>query len=72
LVRTINEGQGEDIMTDRERVIVLLKDLNVGFEEYEETVVLEGGMEKVSGYPCFYIKFSFDRNGKFEDVGAYE
>ena len=59
-------------MTDRERVIVLLKDLNVGFEEYEETVVLEEGMEKVSGYPCFYIKFSFDRNGKFEDVGAYE
>lgn len=60
-------------MTDKERLLALLKDFGLTPNEYGGIAVRlaanEGG---VNGYPGFFCDFVFTRDGKFADVGVWE
>lgn len=59
-------------MTDKEKLIFLLKEFGIGFDDVCNDVTCEQGMNKVSGYSCFFTRFEFDTNGKFIEMGAWE
>jgi hypothetical protein len=64
-------------MTDMEKLVDLFTEWNVGFikMEYGEkgfTIECTQGDNNISGYPSFVTIFSFDKSGKFEDMGAWE
>ena len=63
-------------MTDLEKLRTLLTGFGVGFSqkdgEREITITCEQGYAKVAGYCCFVTLFSFDLEGKFKEMGAYE
>ena len=59
-------------MTDKEKLIQMLTDLGVGYEDDGRDVVCQAGNEKVVGYPEFYTVFSFDDQGRFINMGAFE
>lgn len=71
-------------MTDKEKLIALLTEFGVGFQEErrdkdmiadgwsEQAVLCEQGMSKVGGYSGFLVDFGFDADGKFVEMGAYE
>ena len=59
-------------MTDKEKVIQFLTELGVGFVDDEGDIRCAEGMSKVAGYSTFYTQFSFDDDGSFISIGAYE
>lgn len=64
-------------MTDLEKVRKLLGELGVGYVmEHSGDVVTalkcEEGRAKIAGYTGFFTEFAFDRDGKFEGMGAWE
>lgn len=59
-------------MTDREKAIALLRDLNVGFIQKGDHLFLGDDLERVSGYPDSVVVFFFDKNGKFMALGVME
>ena len=59
-------------MTDKQKVAALLRDLFIGFREELEFIKVSEGSLNVTGYPGFYTLFEFDKDGKFETVGAWE
>lgn len=60
-------------MTDKERLLELLEAYGVTPSPSDSYVVSlhakEGG---VAGYTGFYCEFSFDKEGKFLNVGVWE
>ena len=59
-------------MTDKEKVIALLTELGVGFREKDGDIECHEGMKKVGGYANFYVNFTFNDDGSFVELGAYE
>jgi hypothetical protein len=53
-------------MTDREKLIALLKEFGVGFDERGNNIVYWGD------HSIFFVEFEFDENGKFMSIGAGE
>jgi hypothetical protein len=65
------------MMTDMEKLIVLFTEWNVGFDkkDFEEKgycIECTQGGSNILGYPYFTTIFSFDKDGKFENMGAWE
>jgi hypothetical protein len=62
-----------DGMTDKERLLALLKGFGItGFIPGEETIRLEAGEGGVMGHLGFFVDFCFDADGKFKAVGVWE
>jgi len=63
-------------MTDKEKVIELLKSLGIEFKdevtESHNSIICEEGMAKVSGYYGFCTVFAFEKDGTFTDIGVWE
>lgn len=60
-------------MSDKERLLALLKDFGLTPSEYGQGVVrLEAGSGGVHGHSGFFVDFEFTADGTFEDVGVYE
>jgi hypothetical protein len=60
-------------MTDKERLLALLKDFGITPKEYAETAVrLAAGEGGVEGCTDFFCDFVFTPEGKFADVGVWE
>jgi hypothetical protein len=59
-------------MTDKQKLEALLTELGIEFKSDQKAVVCEQGMVKVKGYQMFFTQFSFDQDGKFTEMGAYE
>lgn len=59
-------------MTDRDKLKNLLEEFGVGFTESGDSILCEEGDTKVVGYSGFGTEFSFDSEGKFLQMGAYE
>ena len=60
-------------MTDLEKLKALLVEWKVEHDVYENFDGHQGTQIEVQrGYVGFSISFSFDNEGKFEDMGAYE
>jgi hypothetical protein len=59
-------------MTDKEKVISLLTELGIGFEDESNIIHCHEGMSKVEGYIRFYMNWTFDENGKFINIGIWE
>lgn len=71
-------------MSDIEKLRELLRSWNVPFTEEDDVVGRSGkriqiqrddlgdGSETVVGYTGFFTEFSFDNDGKFLSVGAWE
>lgn len=63
-------------MTDREKVALLFRELMLKYKEDELSLRLdEESMDRISGwqgYSGFFFWFEFDKNGKFEAIGAAE
>lgn len=59
-------------MSDKEKLLNLLKDFGVEFREVDGAIECHEGMEKVVGYSCFYVQFTFNDDGSFANLGAYE
>jgi hypothetical protein len=60
------------IMTDKEKVISLFRELNIGFSDEEGFVKTYSGDTNNVGYNFFYTEFRFDKDGTFVSMGAYE
>jgi hypothetical protein len=58
--------------TDRERLVELLTDFGVGFEEGMWEITCSEGNAKIDGYPFYFTCFEFDMDGKFVEMGAWE
>jgi hypothetical protein len=61
--------------TDKERLVELLNDFGVEFDEEEagrDIVLRAKKHEKVQGYTGFAAVWTFDRDGKFRGVGIWE
>lgn len=68
-------------LSDLEKLISLLTDFKVGFTlndpDYNRKmglndVICHADSVNVDGYPGFYTKFTFDSDGKFIVMGAWE
>lgn len=59
-------------MTDKEKLLKLLTEFGVGYEDKGPEVVCESGSGKVIGYAGFYTVFHFDGQGRFTNMGAFE
>ena len=62
-------------MTDKEKLVALLREWDVPFEEAEGGTVLivyEGTSPKTTGYTCFFTTFTFSPEGTFVSIGAWE
>ena len=64
-------------MTDLEKFCALMTEFGVVYEADEDDsghcLTLEAkSCEKIVGYYGFFALFSFDADGKFEDVGIWE
>jgi hypothetical protein len=67
-------------MTDKEKLVILLTELGIGFElmsdhylcDNETGVWFGAGHNKVEGYSGFYTEFVFDEGGTFKKAGVYE
>lgn len=59
-------------MSDKEKLIALLIEFGVGFQDGGNVVTCRQGMAKVDGYGDFYTTFTFDDEGRFIDIGARE
>jgi hypothetical protein len=60
-------------MTDKEKLVKLLREFGVGFDDSCKTeIVCEQGEEKVEGYCGFHTAFKFHEDGSFEHMGAWE
>jgi len=54
-------------MTDKEKLTALLDEFGIKYKEDGAEIYCEEG-----GYPGFFTQFSFDKAGKFQEMGAYE
>lgn len=63
-------------MTDRSKLIALFTEFGIGFTvrtaETGSTVRCEESHPKISGCVDFYTDFTFDKNGTFIEMGAWE
>jgi hypothetical protein len=70
-------------VTDKEKLVALLQEWDVPFAEEldqgeqvisvgTDTYTLKAISPKVIGYPGFYTAWTFDAEGKFVNVGAWE
>lgn len=59
-------------LTDKERLLELLKSFNITPELQDDDVTLTAGVGNVEGYSYFFCKFKFDENGTFQLVGIWE
>jgi hypothetical protein len=59
-------------MSDFEKLKALLTEFGVGFGEGQWRIVCESGGEKVTGYSGLFTEFTFDGDGSFIEMGAYE
>lgn len=59
-------------MTDKDKLIILLKAFKIGFKDNGKIIRCEEGMDKVEGYSMFWTDFEFDESGKFIQMGAWE
>ena len=66
-------------MTDREKLIALLAEFGVGFEQGgvpgirgNNNVICREGRAKIDGYSMFCTIFEFDEQGQFIKMGAWE
>lgn len=62
--------------TDRGRLEALLNDFRAGYEIEDDVsrvnIICREGMLNIEGYMMFYTVFTFDEQGKFIEMGAYE
>lgn len=59
-------------MTDREKLLALLREWKIQPVLENTTVTLEAQFGNVLGYSGFAADFQFDESGKFESVGVWE
>lgn len=61
-------------MTDKEKLTALLTEFGVEWCEKEYGIKCGGYKEydKITGYHGYYTLFEFDKDGKFEQMGAWE
>jgi hypothetical protein len=66
-------------MTDKDKVIALLKELGIGYaDRYGETfettndIYLIAGEGNVDGYGGFCATFEFNEDGSFKKLGIWE
>ena len=59
-------------MTDRDKLKQLLDGFNVEYSIEEDDIVCHSGFKNIDGYFGFYTHFSFDTEGSFKDMGAFE
>ena len=60
-------------MNDRDRLKKLFDDFGIGYKETENGLIqCYQGDNKIAGYSWFFTVFSFDGDGKFTEMGAYE
>jgi len=64
-------------MTDKEKWVALLEEMDVGFEDLPARdggcgLEIREGMKNVKGYCFFLTTLEFDKDGKFESIGAWE
>jgi proteasome assembly chaperone (PAC2) family protein len=74
MTTTANEAKATSNLTDKEKLVALLTEFGVQFEDDTQhgKIVCTSGSTKVSGYNGFYTDFAFDENGKFIELGAWE
>jgi hypothetical protein len=60
------------MITDKEKVLALFKELGIGAYTYENSIVCTQGEEKIGGYRGFSCNFNFTEEGKFIEVDIYE
>lgn len=58
--------------SDRDKFKRLLQEFGVEFTEKDCSIICEEGSKKVAGYSGFVTEFTFDADGKFVEMGAYE
>jgi hypothetical protein len=67
---------GRDVKTDLEKVKQLFTELGIGWEEAalnQNTIIrCHEGQARINGYSFFFTDFTFDVNGTFLEMGAYE
>ena len=59
-------------MNDKEKFIDLLTCVGIGHSIHRDVILIEDNGEKVDGYSGFYIRLTFDTEGKFIKIGAFE
>lgn len=59
-------------ISDKEKLKRLLTEFGVEFTEKGNSIICDEGSEKVAGYSGFVTEFTFDADGKFVEMGAYE
>ncbi len=60
-------------MSDKDKLKKMFDLFGIGYKELGDgDIRCEYGDNKITGYICFYTIFSFDDNGTFIEMGAYE
>ena len=59
-------------MNDKQKLIAILNEFGIGFQDDGLIITCADGMSKVKGYFMFFTDFEFDADGKFKHMGAWE